>query len=247
MSEAPAAPRPPPGKRISFALAVLMHVLLVIFLVYGISWQTQPPEAVQVELVSAVPPTPTSAPVPEPKSEPPPPKPEPKLEPAPKPPPKPEIAQKEKPKPPPKPEPKPEPRPEPPKDPFKEQLEREIKETERRKAVDMAAQEQARLKAAQASAAQVGEMEKYEAAIRGKVRGNIVLPPDIKGNPEAVFEVTQLPSGEVLNVKLVKTSGHAAYDAATERAIRKSSPLPKPAKIELFSRTLELKFRPQEN
>lgn len=243
MSEAPAAPRPPPGKRISFALAVLMHVVLVIFLIYGISWQTQRPEAVQVELVSAVPPAPTSAPVPEPKSEP---KQEPKPEPV-KPPPKPEIAQKEKPKPPPKPEPKPEPRPEPPKDPFKEQLERELKETERRKAVDMAAQEQARLKAAQASAAQVGEMEKYIAAISGKVRGNIVLPPDIKGNPEAVFEVTQLPSGEVLNVKLVKTSGHAAYDAATERAIRKSSPLPKPAKIELFSRNLELKFRPQEN
>jgi colicin import membrane protein len=89
-------------------------------------------------------------------------------------------------------------------------------------------------------------MGKYIAAIRGKVRGNIVMPPDVKGNPEAVFEVTQLPSGDVLNVRLLKSSGHTAYDSATERAIRKSSPLPKPAKGELFSRTLELKFRPQD-
>ena len=36
-------------------------------------------------------------------------------------------------------------------------------------------------------------------------------------------------------------------DAATERAIHKSSPLPKPGKPELFSRTLELRFRPQED
>ena len=89
MTEAPAAPRKPPGKRISFVLAVLMHVLLVIFLIYGISWRTDPPDVVQVELVSAVPPAPTSAPVPEPRPEP---KPEPKPEPPPKPPPKPEIA-----------------------------------------------------------------------------------------------------------------------------------------------------------
>jgi len=79
------------------------------------------------------------------------------------------------------------------------------------------------------------------------VRGNIVLPPDIKGNPEAQFEVTQLPSGDVLNVRLKKSSGNSAWDAATERAIHKSSPLPKPSKPELFSRTLTLTFRPQED
>lgn len=247
MRDAPAAPRQAPGKRISFALAVLMHLGLAALLIYGIRWQTQQQEAVEVELVRAVPPAPTStpAPKPEPKPEPPPkPKPEPKPEPkpAPKPVPKPDIAQKEKPKPPPKPEPKPKP----PEDPFKEQLKREAEALQQHKAAAAAAQELANLKAAQATAAQASEMDKYISAIRGKVRGNIVLPPDIKDNPEAEFEVTQLPSGEVLNVKLLKSSGHAAYDAATERAIRKSSPLPKPGKNELFARTLKLTFRPQE-
>lgn len=251
-------PRKVPGKRIAFVLAVLIHVVLALLIVYGIHWQTRQPEAVEVELVRAVPPAPTSAPEPasQPKPEP---KPQPKPQPEPKPvakpepvkpPPKPDIAQKEKPKPPPKPEPKPEPKAEPPKDPFKEQLERELKETEKRKAAEAVAREAdkelAALKAQQASAAQSNAMADYIAKIRGKVRGNIVLPADVKGNPEAIFEVTQLPSGEVLDVRLKKSSGNPAWDAATERAIRKSSPLPTPAQKELFSRTLELRFRPQE-
>jgi colicin import membrane protein len=244
MTEAPAKPRPAPGKRVSFVLAVLMHALLAVFLVYGIHWQTQRETAVQVEIVRAVPPAPTSAPAPkpEPKPEPKPaPKPEPKPEP-PKPAPKPDIAQKEKPKPPPKPKPAPKPQP----DPFEEQLKREAEDMRQRKATAAADRELADLKARQAAAAQAGEMDKYIAAIRGKVRGNIVLPPDVRGNPEAIFEVAQLPSGEVLNVRLKKSSGNPAWDAATERAILKSSPLPKPAKSELFSRTLELKFRPRD-
>jgi colicin import membrane protein len=84
----------------------------------------------------------------------------------------------------------------------------------------------------------------YVDKIRAKIKGNIVLPPDIKGNPEAVFDVVQLPTGEVLSVKLRKSSGVKAYDDAVERAILKSSPLPRPEKSELFERNLELKFRP---
>jgi colicin import membrane protein len=54
----------------------------------------------------------------------------------------------------------------------------------------------------------------YAAKIRGKVRGNIVLPPNIQGNPEAIFEVNQLPTGEVLDVKLKRSSGNAGLDAS---------------------------------
>jgi colicin import membrane protein len=80
--------------------------------------------------------------------------------------------------------------------------------------------------------------------IRGKIKGNIVLPPGIKGNPEALFLVTQLPTGEVLDAKLVISSGHTAYDEAVHRAILKSSPLPKPDSAGLFVRELKLTFRP---
>jgi colicin import membrane protein len=76
------------------------------------------------------------------------------------------------------------------------------------------------------------------------VKSNWILPQDIQGNPEAVFDVVQLPTGEVLSTKLVRSSGNSAYDAAVERAILKSSPLPLPANRELFARELRLTFRP---
>ncbi len=79
--------------------------------------------------------------------------------------------------------------------------------------------------------------------IQSKIRGNVILP-DITGNPEAIFDVVQLPTGEILEVVLRKSSGVRAYDEAVQRAILKSSPLPIPERAELFQRTLALKFRP---
>ena len=91
-----------------------------------------------------------------------------------------------------------------------------------------------------------GALAAYTDKIKAKIKGNIVMPLDIKGNPEALFEVVQLPTGEVLTVRLKKSSGHHGYDMAVERAILKSSPLPKPDKGELFYRLLTLTFKPQE-
>ena len=80
--------------------------------------------------------------------------------------------------------------------------------------------------------------------IRAKIRGNIMLPLDLKGNPEALFLVAQLPTGEVLRAQLVISSGHTAYDDAVHRAILKSSPLPRPDSPSDFVRELKLTFRP---
>jgi colicin import membrane protein len=157
------------------------------------------------------------------------------------PPPKPDIVikEKEKPKPPPKPEPKAAAQGRKPRvDPFQEQLKREAEQLTQRKQAETAAQELAQLKAAQAASARNKAVADYLGRIRGKIRGNIVLPPEIKGNPEAVFDVTQLPSGEIVTVRLKKSSGHAALDAAIERAILKSNPLPKPEPADVFSRSL---------
>jgi colicin import membrane protein len=86
----------------------------------------------------------------------------------------------------------------------------------------------------------------YVRRIQSKVKGNVVLPPDIPGNPEAIFDVVQLPTGEIIDAMLRKSSGLRAYDDAVQRAIVKSSPLPRPDRPELFQRTLTLKFRPQD-
>lgn len=231
---------PAPGKRAAAIMAVAVHLLLALFLIYGIRWQSMRPEAVEVELISTVPMTaPKSAlkPPPEIKPEP---QPEPKIEPPPKPvtPPKPDIALKEK----------PEKKPEPPKplfDPM-EALKRETEQAKREQMSSAASKELAQLQANASSAVAKGKADGYIAKIRGKVYGNLVPTPGVVGNPEAVFDVIQLPSGEILELRLVKSSGHAALDSNIERAIRKSSPLPLPERPDEFRRELRLKFRPIE-
>jgi colicin import membrane protein len=82
--------------------------------------------------------------------------------------------------------------------------------------------------------------------IRAKVKSNVIEPPDLPGNPEAIFDVVLLPTCEVLEVQLRKSSGVRAYDDAVSRAILKSSPLPRPDRPEVFQRTLQLRVRPRD-
>lgn len=106
------------------------------------------------------------------------------------------------------------------------------------------AQAEARTRAgAEASRAEAD----YIQSIQRKVRGNVIVPPEVAGNPEAIFEVVQLPTGEIIETTLTQSSGVRAYDDAVQRAILKSSPLPVPKTPDLFRRALKLKFRPKEN
>ncbi|MES2236197.1 MAG: TonB C-terminal domain-containing protein [Pseudomonadota bacterium] len=243
------------GKYFSLVLAMLVHALLAAILFYGVHWQTKMTDVVEIELVRAtVSPVPTFHPAPKIQ-----PVPEPALEPKPiaEPPPaplprKPDIAVKEKVKEVPKPRLQPEPKPvvetkpdiPPRKTSFLDQLRKEAEHLLQRKKTDAATEDLNKEKAASEASARNKAMADYLSRIRGKIRGNIVLPPDVKGNPEAVFDVTQLPSGEIVTARLRHSSGNTALDEAIERAILKSNPLPKPGKSDLFSRTLELSFRP---
>lgn len=249
-------------RRLSGALALVMHALFLGLLVFGFSWQKQHIEsAMIVELWSSLPPLPQPKPEP-PLPEPPlpkaQPKPLPKLEP--KPVIDPEIAlRKEK--------------------LEKERKQKEAEEAKRKKELELAeakkiaekkARDAAALKAKQAKeaaakaarekeealqklaqaqqAAQDKVMNDYVHGIRERIKRYVVLPPNMQGNPEAQFDVVQIPGGEVLNVALKRSSGFAAYDQAVERAIRKASPLPPPPAGVAFSevRELNLKFRPKE-
>lgn len=98
------------------------------------------------------------------------------------------------------------------------------------------------------ASANQGLINDYTNRIRSKIRRFIILPHDMTGNPQAEFDVTLMPTGDVLNVVLARTSGNPAYDRAVERAIYKAQPLPLPPQPELFSRfrELRLKFRPHD-
>lgn len=69
----------------------------------------------------------------------------------------------------------------------------------------------------------------YAAAVTSKIKSNIAYggSTDVAGNPRAVYQIEQLPTGEIISIKKLKSSGIAAYDSAVENAIAKSSPLPK--------------------
>ncbi|CDG84437.1 protein TolA [Janthinobacterium agaricidamnosum NBRC 102515 = DSM 9628] len=69
----------------------------------------------------------------------------------------------------------------------------------------------------------------YVAAITAKIKSNIAYSgsTDVPGAQRAVYKIEQLPTGEIISVRKIKSSGIAAYDSAVENAIAKSSPLPK--------------------
>ena len=269
-------PHPDPGKWAAGALAVVVHALLAALLIFGVQWQTQPEAStVEVELYRAAPARPAlQPPQPRPEAQTPPPEPKPMPKVAPRPVPKPEpaprpalakpdIALKEKhppkpePKVPPKPEakvqPKPEPKPQarPVSKAAEPDWRKELASTEQSlastKASQAADKELKALNAAQASTARSQALRSWADHIAAKVRGNIVLPPGVTGNPQAEFDISLLPDGSVLPPKLRKSSGNPALDAAIERAINKSSPLPQPEKPTQPQRDLHFVFRPLEN
>jgi len=173
------------------------------------------------------------------------PKPEPKPEPKPAPKPKAEVKPKPTPKPQPKPEVKPKPKPTPPRDAAAQRQLRQ--ELAREEAAIRAQRQDAELRALLAREASERALATWPDKIRAKIRGNIILPPSITGNPEAVFDVVLLPTGDVLGTpRLRRSSGDPRYDDAVLRAILKSSPLPRPDDPKVFTRNLELRFRPQD-
>lgn len=100
------------------------------------------------------------------------------------------------------------------------------------------------------AAASSGVVDEFKAKIQAKIRSNVNKTLCGSGNPELVFEIGLLPTGELSGVpRLIKSSGNSACDDAVERAIRVSEPLPLPQDASLFSqfRNLKLKFRPNEN
>jgi colicin import membrane protein len=266
-AEARYAARPAP-RLAAGLLALAVHAAFVVLLVFGVSWQTQRPEPVMVDVWAALPPIKPAAPAPRPQPEPPQPI-APRAKPEPPEPAKPDIALEKK------------------REAEqlrkmleaedqarakaarekqlaeqkKRELQRQLEEeamTRRMADQEAAAQAEAtRVAAARAAASRRQAeasrvMDEYAALIRAKVHGNTRLPDNLKGNPEVRFKVKVLPTGEVQAHTLRKTqsSGNPAYDDAVERAILKSSPLPLPkdreARDALILPELSFTQRPQE-
>lgn len=250
------------------ALAFAMHVLLLVLLVFGVSWQQK-----QIDTASVVDLWRDLPSIPQPQAEAPPP---PAAAPAPP------AAPKVEAKPPPKPEAAPKPD-----IALKEKQEKERKlkeqqvveakklaavkasaaEAEKKKRAEAEALQQKQAAeaeskrvaaeqqkardalAAQQAAAQAKIVDEYKRRISEKVRRFIVLPPNVSDAAQVEFEIVVLPGGEVLGAKLKRSANSIpAYDSAVERAILKAQPLPLPPDPALMRqfRELNLVFRPKE-
>jgi colicin import membrane protein len=258
------------AKWIAAILAIGVNLGFVLFLMFHVTWRNPPQETVAVELYAPTPPVEKAEPA---KAQPePPPEPPPKVEPPKVEPPKVEPPKAEPPKPVPKAEPPPPPKPDIALKEKQAKAERERKEREKQDAEKREAerkQQERRLAEVRERQAREADALKAQAErerqaqhqialnaarakadadyirrIQAKIRGNVIVPPDMPGNPEAVFDVVQLPTGEIIDVQLGKSSGVRAYDEAVQRAIIKSSPLPRPDNPEMYRRNLTLKFRP---
>lgn len=130
------------------------------------------------------------------------------------------------------------------------------KEKAEKLAKELRAEEMKRLTAGAGNAGSTGTAEKstapridkgYIASIAAKIKGNTAYPgsTNVLGNPEVVFQVEQLPTGEILSVRKTRSSGIPAFDEAVERGINKSSPLPK-KKDGTVERTVQVGFKLKE-
>jgi colicin import membrane protein len=233
-------------------LALAVHIAFFSLLYFGVRWQSQPTKEFMVEMWDSLP---NAAVAPE--QEPPPPA---KMEPIP--PPKvvapvlppvkadieirdkksKKVAVKEKPS---------------KKDEAKEKAaakarqEAERKELEaysdriRKNEQERVQTEQARVRAEVSTATRV-QVERYQDLIRSKIRRKMKAVSDVPDSADAIFKITLLPDGTVMDVELQKSSGFPAYDNAAERAIRLADPLPMPADVtlQMMFRELKLSIRP---
>jgi colicin import membrane protein len=136
----------------------------------------------------------------------------------------------------------------------KAEAERKRKEEEARKKAEaerkrQAEQEmQARLaaeqerEAAQRLSAMQQMVNEYVLYIRDKVQRSWIQPPGSGSDLSCTVEVRLIPSGEVIDAQIVRSSGNAAFDRSVEAAVFKASPLPVPPDPDVMERFRSLRF-----
>lgn len=96
---------------------------------------------------------------------------------------------------------------------------------------------------AEVTAATQTQIDRYQDMIRNKIRRKMRTVSDVPDSAEAIFKVTLLPDGMLMDDPvLVKSSGYPAYDDAAVRAILSAEPLPVPTDVSLQKMFRELKL-----
>ncbi|MAF84306.1 MAG: hypothetical protein CL797_09410 [Chromatiales bacterium] len=130
----------------------------------------------------------------------------------------------------------------------KAELKRKAEAAERLRQQEMQRQFQSEIEAEEQRLAAIssGKLQQYIAAISSRVTRNWVRPASAKAGIECEVHVTQIPGGEIINVRVGSCNGDAAVVRSIEAAFYRASPLPPPSDPSLFERNLRFRFRPEE-
>ena len=93
------------------------------------------------------------------------------------------------------------------------------------------------------------QVRTYQAGIYDLVRKNWSRPPSARNGMQARFVVELIPTGELLSVVLVDSSGNAAFDRSAELAIRRAKRFSVPGDNTVFEanfRRFYFLFRPED-
>ncbi len=122
-----------------------------------------------------------------------------------------------------------------------EALKKQRKLEEARRRLEMIEADEKRAAAAKNKKAQ-STIRRYQALIKQKVERNWIRPTTFKKGLSCTVLVRMMPSGEVLEAKVVKSSGDPVFDRSVEQAVQKAAPLPLPPDGSLFTSFRNLKF-----
>ncbi len=100
--------------------------------------------------------------------------------------------------------------------------------------------EQSRLDAEDA-----GLLDLYKAMIEQKVRRNWNRPPSAGAGVECTVNISQIPGGEVIDVRIAECNADEATRHSIVAAVFKASPLPEPPDPNLFERNIIFIFKPE--
>jgi colicin import membrane protein len=102
----------------------------------------------------------------------------------------------------------------------------------------MAAEEERR------QAEQAGLLDQYVRQIEDRIERSWIPPASAQPGLQCEVNVTQIPSGEVIGVRVVRCNGDEAVIRSIEAAVLRASPLPLPPIPSLFDRNLIVNFQP---
>lgn len=170
-------------------------------------------------------------------------------------PPKPQAKAQPAPKPQPKAQPKPQAKPQPPKPDPRIQEQARQREQQQREAEQRARQQRERELAqaleAESAALEGSETSSYEEAIAMAIEDNWSRPPSARRDMQVVLRIQLIPTGEVVGVSVLKSSGDDAFDRSAINAVNRAARFPEvaeapPQVFERRLRSLQLVFRPED-